>query len=245
MTGGRLNVANTLGEPEPGIAVTLTCEAGDVVQEQDVDCNVATRGKGGYEGVVTLQGSYPGATVRFDDSTVQTGQSTGALLDTTRSTPVGCNALEVVGTSGIHEAESSASICVDPFGTISVSGSSVEQKPLGKPPGCFGCQFVQFAETRINLAANLEILRVSGTTTVQYPFAGQIELTLISPTGTAVIVRPAGTVGSLTNFPWVVEQALDGQPSAGQWTMRARITQKIGGSGRLVGWALTVKGPPF
>ena len=180
----------------------------------------------------------------FDDSTVQTGQSTGALLDTTRSTPVGCNSLEVVGTSGIHEAESSTSICVDPFGTTTTSGSSVEKKPLGKPAGCLRCQPVLVAETKINITKNLKILRVSGSTNVSFPFAGMIELTLISPGGKAVVVRPGGTQTALTT-PWVVETALDGQPSADQWTMRARVTQPNAAfNGSLNGWSITIKGPP-
>ena len=244
-SGGRIDLAAPLGPPVPGITVSLICPSQEVNQAATLNCTAKPVGKAGYTGAVALTCSGLPCTV--SPSTVQTGQSATVAVKPTTSTTVGKHTLKVNAVSGSHTALAQTQLEVFPAGTTTVSGTSTEMKPLGR--ACFSCPFVQVAETRITITPNLRILRVSGTATVRWTFPGQVKLTLIPPPAAgaaAVVIRPSGTQGAITNWPWVIESALDGKPSAGQWTLRAELTSTIGsGNGGLDRWSITIKGPPF
>lgn len=239
VAGGRIHLPESLGEPEPGIRLSLACEAQTVPQEETLDCLVSASGRGGYEGVVDLTCSgVPAATCTLEDDSIDTGDSTGLALTPSTGTPVGGHTLLVNGTSGAHEAEAAVPVEVFPVGTVTVVYEQTESIVL-VPGGV--------AVSAIDVPVSYDVLQVelSYLVTCFPPF--NCSASFASPDGATQPLQTVALTGG-GNKTVLYTEEFDGFRPAGEWRIEARAPAKRFGEPnqnfRIWPWELTIIGVP-
>jgi thermitase len=241
ISGGRIDLPDSLGEPQPGIGVGVVMDDTEVNQAATARGTITTRSKGGYEGDVTLDASgVPSASIDIAPNPVATGDSADLAVTTSLATPVGCHTLVVTGESAEHEAAASTQLCVDPFGTVSdrYSTSATVTIPAGKGPITVESPItvpVGYLLSKVTVDGRLE-----GTNLPKY------SISLVAPSGKVVVLKAMGQLAFNPHIIHaVVDTALDGQMQAGAWTLR--VTNHAFRSfnpGTVRPWTLTLKGVP-
>jgi subtilisin-like proprotein convertase family protein len=243
VTGGRLNVyraVSSLGPPQPTFRVSVDPSSATVSQGQSASFTVSTAAVAGFTGDVTLSlSSVPalaGATASFSANPVAAGGASVLTLSTSTATAAGTYNLTITGTSGTITKTTSASLTVDPEGTVTVSyaNASVISIPDNNTTGI---------TSTINVPDSLGILSLTVTVDITHTYIGDLEVSLVGPSGTTSIVhnRTGGSADNLHQTFTVT--AFNGQNTQGIWTLKVRDLAGID-LGTLDHWRLTVKGAP-
>ena len=239
VAGGRIHLPELLGEPEPGIRLSLTCDSAATPQEETLDCAIGASGRGGYAGQVQLDcGGVPAAACVIEDDSIATGDSTGMTLTPSIGTPVGVHTLVVDGTSGGHEASAQTSIEVWAAGTVTV-GYTQSSSIILIPGGV--------ATSTLNVPVGYNVIEGKLIYRVACFPKTSCSATLVSPDGIRLplaVSIPTSTVNLTVLYP----SQLDGFRPAGAWKIEARAPAKRFGPPnpqfRIWPWTLTLTGVP-
>ncbi|HLL52240.1 MAG TPA: S8 family serine peptidase [Myxococcaceae bacterium] len=243
VTGGRLNVyraVSSLGPPQPTFRVSVSPSSATVSQGQSASFTVSTASVAGFTGDVTLSlSSVPalaGATASFSPSSVPAGGASTLTISTSTGTATGTYNVTITGTSGTITKTTSLSFTVDPEGTVTVSyaNPSVISILDNNTSGI---------TSTINVPDSLGILSLSVTVDITHTYIGDLEVSVIAPSGTTAILHNRGG-GSTDNLHQTYSvTAFNGQNTQGAWRLKVRDLASVD-VGTLDNWRLTIKGAP-
>ncbi|NBX67272.1 MAG: hypothetical protein EBQ96_09795, partial [Proteobacteria bacterium] len=113
-----------------------------------------------------------------------------------------------------------------------VAGSSTQVVSI--PDG------TSFAASTINIAQNISVDRVEVTLNISHSMASQLDVVLVSPSGTKSVLLDNAPVGTLPTFTFNTV-ANWGESSTGNWTLQV-FDRASGTVGQLNGWSMKILG---
>jgi subtilisin family serine protease len=240
VTGGRINAQKAvaaLGPVVPSFQLSVSPSSALVSQGDVARFEVPVTSIGGFTGNVTLSlSSLPalqGAAVSFTPDSVATGDTATLSIASTTATAVGTYQLTITAVSGDITRTASAILTVDPAGTTTLSYRNPTAMAIPD------ANLIGVTST-IEVPDPLAILGASITVDINHTYIGDLEVALISPTGTRVVLHDQAG-GSADNIHQTYAlNAFNGQTARGTWTLTVRDLVALD-VGRLEGWTLTLK----
>ncbi len=242
VSGGRLNASRALdliGTPQPNFDLSSTPRLQTVIPGENATYTIPTTTVGGFAGEITLSASSSpvlNATIDFTSNPVAAGDSSTMTVTTSAATAPGSYLLTITGASGPTVTTTQVILVVQPEGTITSSydvspGTAI---PDNDSNGITSTIDIESGQTIAALALEVDIT---------HAWIGDLEVTLISPQGTSVIVhnRAGGSADNIHqrfNLP-----DFNSQSSFGVWTLKV-LDLASPDAGTLDHWGLDVTGVP-
>ncbi len=236
--------------PSPDFTVAAAPASQTVTQGSGTSYSVTVGSVNGFSSATTLSvsGLPSGAGASFSPNPVTppAGGSAGSTLSVTTagSTPAGTYPLTITGTSGALSHSTGVSLVVQAAGggnqVLTFSASPGLAIPDNNATG---------VTSSIAVGASMTVTSVSVFTNITHTYQGDLEVALIGPGGTTVLLhnRTGGSADNIIttyNITTRSAQALtafNGLNTAGTWQLRVRDLASID-VGTLHSWKLTFNG---
>ena len=227
----------------PGAAtfgVDATPASQTVAQGGSTTYDVAVASFGGFTGDVALTVESSPAfngTASFDPATVTAPGSSVLSVATTCDTAPGTYTLTISGTSGGVTVTDTVTLVVTPFGTAEGSFPSTDTPlaiPDNNPAG---------VTSNLAVAESFTLTELSVEVNITHTFIGDLNVTLIGPNGTAVVLHNRTGGGADNIHQTYPVTAFAGLDVAGAWQLK--VTDLAGADvGTLDSWTLIATGAP-
>jgi serine protease len=242
LSGKRLNVANAIaaaGPPGPHFDLQISSRRATLAQEETGSYALVITDFAGFEGDVTLSvSSVPpmNAELTVAPAVVHTRGTAALQVQTSVATSPGDYRLTLTATSGSFERTVHVSLRVLPAGAIEESYSSADT-PIPFTD-------LQPATSTISVDRSFAIHAVQVEVHLTHPDSGDLQVALISPSGTEVMLHDLDFYNPSRRYG--IPSQLAGELSAGAWKLR--ITDVFGDYeeelGELLRWSLHLSNQP-
>lgn len=240
----------TQAAPTPDFTIAATPSSRTVTQGGSTTYTATVTSVNGFSSATSLSvsGLPTGATGSFSPSSVTppSGGSAGSTLTVTTaaSTPAGSYPLTITGTSGALSHGTGVTLVVQAPGggnqVLTFSASPALAIPDNNTTGI---------TSTINVAASMTVTSVSVFTNITHTYKGDLEVSLIGPDNTTVILHNrtgSSTDNVITTFNITTRSsqaltAFNGKNTSGAWRLKVRDLAAVD-TGTLNSWKVAFNG---
>lgn len=240
VSGKRLNAFNAVSQtpaPYPTFGLDVSPGAQSIVKMQSTSYTIDITSNLGFSSPVSLTyTSTPpiNANITFNPNPGLPGSTSTMNIVTTESTTPGDYIIDIVGTSGTITKTVSVNLQVVPenLGQLSYSNTTTIAIPDANYTGI---------DSTINVPDSMFTWSTTVTVNITHPWRNDIVITLISPSGTEVVLRDREGGSDDDIHQTITTTAFRGEDSFGVWTLNVADCGSAD-VGTLDDWSLTIEG---
>jgi subtilisin-like proprotein convertase family protein len=240
----------TQAAPNPDFTLSASPASQTVTQGGSTSYTATVASVNGFSAATTLSvsGLPAGATASFAPNPVTppAGGSAGSTLSVTTaaSTPAASYPLTITGTSGALSHSTSVTLLVQQAG-----GGNQVLTYAASPGVAIPDNNTTGVTSAVSVPASMTVTSVSVYTSITHTYIGDLEVSLIGPDGTTVLLhnRTGGSADNIVTTYSVTTRsnqslaAFNGKNTAGSWTLKVRDLAAID-VGTLNSWKVTFNG---
>ncbi len=236
----------TAGAPPPDFALTATPASRTITQGQSTTYTATSTPSNGFAGSVSLAASpvISGVTYSFAPNPIAANGSSTLTVTTTPTATTGTHTVTITGTSGALVHSTTVQLIINATG-----GGNPVKTFTTAPNVAIPDNNTTGVTSTVNVSNSLTVSSIALTTDITHTYKGDLEVSLIGPDGTTVIVhnRTGGatdhikTTFAVATAPFAALTAFNGKNTSGNWSLKVRDLAATD-TGTLVSWTITFNG---
>ena len=240
-SGKRLNVFNALesADPSPGFLIGVSPQSQQIVAGESTSFAFEFNSVADFDDEITLSLDDPSGLGMLSTSSAFPGDAVTLDVNTMSDTPWGDYSMTVTAVSGAIEKSKTVSVNVLPQGLTLLPYDSTDTPiptlPREDDPDGLGMNSV------INVPDAVSVFGMSVSVNITHTYSGDLILTLISPEGTAAVLRSQTGGGTDDIIETYETDAFNGEIGTGDWTLNI-IDSFNGDNGTLNNWGIVIEG---
>jgi len=241
VSGKRLNVNNALeaADPDPGFIIGVTPTSQEIVAGESATYLFELNSIAGFTDDITLSLNDPTGLGMLSTTTASPGDTVTLDVNTMADTQWGEYSMTLTAVSGDIEKSKTVNLSIIPQG-LSVIPYDATDVPMPTLPNEDDPDDIGI-NSIITVPDPITVFGMSVSVDITHTYSGDLILTLISPEGTAAILR-ANSGGSIDDIVETYEtDAFNGEVGTGDWILNIVDTFN-GDNGTLNAWGIEISG---
>ena len=236
----------TAGAPPPDFTIAATPASRTITQGQSTTYTATSTPSNGFSGSVTLSASpvISGVSYSFSPNPIAANGSSTLTVTTTAAATVGTHTVTITGTSGSLVRSTTVQLVIN-----SAGGGNPVKTFSATPNAAIPDNNTTGVTSTVNVTNSLTVSSIALTTDITHTYKGDLEVSLIGPDGTTVIVhnRTGGatdnvkTTFAIVTTPAAALTAFNGKNTAGNWSVKVRDLAAAD-TGTFGSWSITFNG---